>query len=168
MRVVGCRMDNGTIVDASFCAGQEKPASVQQCVEPTCPTERPTTITPSTTTTAATTLPWITSTNTPPPTTAAPTTPFVTTNSPTTSVPPTTSSPVAAALAGYRPQTFEIHMDPTLNNLDSIWGSSNDVQRIIANWRTGVWGEVILICQIIASNTVNFILLVLNHLRRRR
>lgn len=134
MRVVGCRMDNGTVVDAAHCAGQEKPASVQQCVEPPCPTEPPTTTTttPSTTSTTST---------------VASTEPSLTSESPTTSAPSTTSSPVAAplvALAGFRPQAIEIHMDPTLNNLDTIWEDSNDVPRIVANWRTGVWGQVVL------------------------
>lgn len=115
-RSVGCRMDNGSLVEASFCAGQERPATIQQCVERPCPTDPPVT--------------------TPPP---------PTTEMPSTLVPPhSTAQPSVAALAGYRPQVVEIRVDPSLNSLDpASWNpNANDVPRTIGTWRTGSWGEV--------------------------
>lgn len=117
-RVVGCRMANGSVVEAVYCAGQERPPSIQQCLEFPCPTD-------------------------PPPT---PSTPQPTTEQPSTTATPSTSSApaVAAALAGYRPQSLEIHIDPAYNSLNPVdWNpESNDVPRIAATWRTGTWSEV--------------------------
>lgn len=117
-RIVGCRMENGSVVESAFCAGQERPPSIQQCFEHPCPTEPPTTI------------------STVPPTTQQP---------PTTALAPTSAVPMATALAGYRPQPLEIHIDPALNSLDPAdWNpESNDIPRIIATWRTGTWGQVL-------------------------
>ncbi|KAI9551632.1 hypothetical protein GHT06_021967 [Daphnia sinensis] len=122
-RIVGCRMDNGSVVDASYCVGQDRPISVQQCFEHPCPTEPPTT--PSTVQ----------------PTTQQPS---------TTNVAPTSAVPVASlALAGYRPQPMEIHnIDPAINSLDPAeWNpESNDIPRIVAAWRTGTWGQCSSTC----------------------
>ena len=116
-------MENGSVVDSTFCAGQDRPASIQQCVEYPCPTEPPTTT--STSTTQAT------------PTTQQPS---------TTAIFPTSAVPAASlALAGFRPQPMEIHnIDPAINSLDPTeWNpESNDIPRIVAAWRTGTWGQV--------------------------
>lgn len=118
-RIVGCRMDNGSVVDSSYCIGQDRPISVQQCFEHPCPTEPPTT--PSTVQ----------------PTTQQPS---------TTNVAPTSAVPAASlALAGFRPQPIEIHnIDPAINSLDPAeWNpESNDIPRVVAAWRTGTWGQV--------------------------
>lgn len=125
-RNVGCRAENGSLVDHSHCAGQERPSSIQQCVERPCPTEPPTTTT--TTTTEE---------------------PLLTTEHPSVAIGPVTSAPIEA-LAGYRPQSIEIHIDPTLNSINggsNGWNSeSNDVPaaqpRIYGTWRAGSWGQV--------------------------
>ncbi|XP_046444849.1 A disintegrin and metalloproteinase with thrombospondin motifs 9-like isoform X3 [Daphnia pulex] len=126
-RIVGCRMENGSVVDSTFCAGQDRPASIQQCVEYPCPTEPPTTT--STSTTQAT------------PTTQQPS---------TTAIFPTSAVPAASlALAGFRPQPMEIHnIDPAINSLDPTdWNpESNDIPRIVAAWRTGTWGQCSSTC----------------------
>ena len=117
-RIVGCRMENGSVVESGFCSGQERPPSVQQCFEHPCPTEPPTTV------------------STVPPTTQQPS---------TTALAPTSAAPIATALAGYRPQPLEIHIiDPALNSLDpSEWNpESNVIPSIVATWRTGTWGQV--------------------------
>ena len=129
-RIVACRMENGSLVESVFCAGQERPVSVQQCVELPCPTtEAP--IMTTTSTTAATT------------TTAIP---LPTTQTPITGIAPTATTAVPSlALAGFRPQPFEIHIDPGLNNIvpTSNWNpESNDIPRILGTWRIGDWGQV--------------------------
>ncbi|XP_045034330.1 A disintegrin and metalloproteinase with thrombospondin motifs 9 isoform X2 [Daphnia magna] len=122
-RIVGCRMDNGSVVDSSYCIGQDRPISVQQCFEHPCPTEPPTT--PSTVQ----------------PTTQQPS---------TTNVAPTSAVPAASlALAGFRPQPIEIHnIDPAINSLDPAeWNpESNDIPRVVAAWRTGTWGQCSSTC----------------------
>ena len=135
-RSIGCRMENGSLVDSSYCSASERPVSVQQCVERPCPTE-PVSTTTTTTTTSTTTIP----------TTLLPST--ETPNVTPSSVSPTSSIPfVAGALAGYRPQTFEIHVDPSYNQLvpPAGWNQeSNDVPK--SSWRSGNWGEVTLFVQ---------------------
>lgn len=126
-------MENGSVVDSTYCAGQDRPASVQQCVEYPCPTEPPTT----------------TSTSTQPtPTTQQPS---------TTAVFPTSAVPAASlALAGFRPQPIEIqNIDPAINSLDPTeWNpESNDIPRIVAAWRTGTWGQV----EYITYNSILFL-----------
>ncbi|KZS12935.1 No long nerve cord, isoform C [Daphnia magna] len=122
-RIVGCRMDNGSVVESSYCIGQDRPTSVQQCFEHPCPTEPPTT--PSTVQ----------------PTTQQPS---------TTNVAPTSAVPAASlALAGFRPQPIEIHnIDPAINSLDPAeWNpESNDIPRVVAAWRTGTWGQCSSTC----------------------
>ena len=111
-------MENGSLVEPIFCAGQERPVSFQPCLELPCPTEAPSTTTP----------------------------PLPTTQTPITGPVPTVTTAVPSlALAGFRPQPFQIHIDPELNNLvpTSDWNpESNEIMQIVGTWRTGDWSQV--------------------------
>ena len=111
-------MENGSLVEPIFCAGQERPVSFQPCLELPCPTEAPSTTT----------------------------TPLPTTQTPITGPVPTVTTAVPSlALAGFRPQPFQIHIDPELNNLvpTSNWNpESNEIMQTIGTWRTGDWSQV--------------------------
>lgn len=60
-------------------------------------------------------------------------------------VPTVTTAVPSLALAGFRPQPFQIHIDPELNNLvpTSDWNpESNEIMQIVGTWRTGDWSQV--------------------------